>query len=186
MGTTAPPHELFEDGPRAGAVYKAGFAALTAPVYKADFAALTAPGVMAGAVGGPVARALHPRLPISPMGGGGGQNAVSQIPLRSIQVRQGVASRSPQDCAYNSYDEPELSDKDSDGSRGSSAGLHMISYQRTLLECLVWPRMVFFRDTGPDGGPAVFTRGGTYARHLLPKRSEHFVSKMSAFGWAME
>ena len=63
MGTTAPPHELFEDGPRAGAVYKAGFAALTAPVYKADFAALTAPGVMAGAASGPVARALPPRAP---------------------------------------------------------------------------------------------------------------------------
>jgi hypothetical protein len=167
-------------------VYKAGFAALTAPVYKADFAALTAPGVMAGAVGGPVARALHPRLPIPPMGGGGVENAISQIPLRSIQVRQEVASRSPQDCVYNSYEEPELSDKDSGGSRGSSAGLHMISYQRTLRGRLVWARMVVFRDTGPDGRPAVFTRGGTYARHLLPKRSKHFVNKMSAFGWAME
>ena len=99
MGTTAPPHELFEDGPRAGAVYKAGFAALTAPVYKADFAALTAPGVMAGAVGGPVARALPPR-PHSPrLGGGCVGNAVSQIHVISIQVRQGVASRSPQDWA---------------------------------------------------------------------------------------
>ena len=173
MGTTAPPHELFEDGPRAGAVYKAGFAALTAP------------DVMAGAAGGPVARELPPFRPAPHMGSGGGEKAVSQIPLRSIQVRQGLASRAP-GLVYNSYEEPEFSDKDSGGSRGSSAGLHMISYQRTLLECLVWPRMVFFRDTGPDGGPAVFTRGGTYARHLLPKRSEHFVSKMSAFGWAME
>jgi hypothetical protein len=101
-------------------------------------------------------------------------------------VRQGVASRSPQDCAYDSYDEPELSDKDSDGSRGSSAGLDMISYQRTLLGRLVWARMVCFRDTGRYGRTAVVTRGGTYARHLLPKRSEQFDSKMSAFGWAME
>jgi hypothetical protein len=62
----------------------------------------------------------------------------------------------------------------------------MISYQRMLLERLVWARMVCFRDIGRDGGTAVFTRGGTYARHLLPKRSEQFVSKMSAFGWAME
>ena len=62
----------------------------------------------------------------------------------------------------------------------------MISYQRTLLERLVWARMVFIRDNGPDGGTPVFTRGGTYARHLLPKRSGHFVSKMSAFGWALE
>ena len=137
MGTTAPPHELFEDGPRAGAVYKAGFAALTAP------------DVMAGAAGGPVARELPPFRPAPHMGSGGGEKAVSQIPLRSIQVRQGLASRSPQDCVYNSYEEPEFSDKDSGGSRGSSAGLHMISYQRTLLECLVWPRMVFFATPDP-------------------------------------
>ena len=51
MGTPAPPHELFEDGPRAGAVYKAGFAALTAP------------DVMADAAGGPVARELPPFRP---------------------------------------------------------------------------------------------------------------------------
>ena len=167
MGTTAPPHELFEDGPRAGAVYKAGFAALTAP------------DAMAGAAGGPVARALPPR-PHSPrLGGGCVGNAVSQIHVISIQVRQGVASRSPQDWAYDSYDEPELSDKDSDGSRGSSAGLDMIPYQRTLLERLMWARMVFFATTDPTVVRL------SYARHLLPKRSEHFVSKMSAFGWAM-
>ena len=49
------PHELFEDGPRTGAVYKAGFAALTAP------------DVMAGAAGGPVARALPPPAPTAPV-----------------------------------------------------------------------------------------------------------------------